>query len=95
MPETIPDVLTSKEAADYLRLQENLLLAKVREGIIPATKIGQEWRFSRRQLLCWLEEIAAREEEDVILAAAAEEAYQDPDNQEQLSLAQVKARLER
>ena len=62
MPETLPDILTPKEAADYLRLTKSALLEKTRQGLIPAAKIGREWRFSRRQLLQWLEDAAIPEE---------------------------------
>ena len=50
------DILTAKEAAEYLKLSVETVKAKAREGLMPAAKIGREWRFSRRQLLEWIEE---------------------------------------
>jgi len=50
------DILTAKEAAEYLKLSVETVKAKAREGLMPTAKIGREWRFSRRQLLEWIEE---------------------------------------
>lgn len=96
MAEVSHDVLTPKEAADYLRLREATVLAGARRGTIPAAKIGREWRFSRRQLLRWLEDAALPEElVEQGMIQAAEAAYHDPDNQERLSAEDVRARLGR
>ncbi|MGO9959422.1 MAG: helix-turn-helix domain-containing protein [Solirubrobacteraceae bacterium] len=46
-----PDVLTVREAARLLRISEEHVRELAREGKIPAGKIGQAWRFSRRALL--------------------------------------------
>lgn len=54
----LPDVLTLEEAAEYLRVSPELLRRKAREGLIPGVRIGRHWRFSRRQLLEWLESAA-------------------------------------
>ncbi len=48
-------MLTAKEAAAYLKLSVETVKAKARAGQMPAAKIGREWRFSRRQLLAWIE----------------------------------------
>jgi excisionase family DNA binding protein len=89
----MPDVLTVEQAAEYLQVPERILLAKAREGVIPGAKIGRIWRFSQRQLLEWLEDRARTEEEDRLLAEAAMEDYDDPDNQELLTSAEVRERL--
>jgi excisionase family DNA binding protein len=96
MTESSHDVLTLKEAAAYLRLRERTVLAAARKGAIPAAKIGREWRFSRRQLLEWLEEAAIPEElVEQGMIQAAEAAYCDPGNQERLTAEDVRARLGR
>lgn len=50
------EVLNVEEVADLLGFQPYTIREKAREGEIPGRKIGKEWRFSRRQLLEWLEE---------------------------------------
>ena len=52
----MPDVLTAKQAAEFLQLSPETVKAKARAGLIPAAKVGREWRFSRRQLLEWIED---------------------------------------
>lgn len=49
------DVLTAKQAAEFLQLSAETVKAKARAGLMPAAKVGREWRFSRRQLLAWIE----------------------------------------
>jgi excisionase family DNA binding protein len=87
--------MTIEQAAEYLQLPKNTLAAWVREGLVPAVKIGRLWRFSRRQLLAWVEALASDEEEDRLLAEATQRAYEDPDNQERFTLDEVKASLGR
>src|SRR3954471_19978989 len=48
------DVLTSAEAAAYLRVPEAALLQLMNEEAIPARKIGGEWRFLKKALDDWL-----------------------------------------
>lgn len=51
----VSEVLTAKEAAEYLKLSVETVKAKARAGQMPAAKIGRKWRFSQRQLLDWIE----------------------------------------
>jgi excisionase family DNA binding protein len=48
------EVLTLAEAAAFLRVPEDALLALAAEDAIPARKIGGEWRFLKRALTDWL-----------------------------------------
>jgi excisionase family DNA binding protein len=50
------DVLNAEEAAEFLGFNPYTIREKARLGEIPGRKIGREWRFSRRQLLEWVEE---------------------------------------
>ena len=50
----VEDVLTSAEAASYLRVSEEEVLHLADHGDIPAQRIGREWRFLRRALESWL-----------------------------------------
>jgi excisionase family DNA binding protein len=48
------DIMTSAEAAQYLRIGILTLKKKAREGSIPAAKIGRAWRFRRKDLDEWV-----------------------------------------
>jgi PTS system nitrogen regulatory IIA component len=50
------DVLNVEETAEFLGFAPYTIREKAKEGEIPGRKIGGEWRFSRRQLLEWIEE---------------------------------------
>jgi hypothetical protein len=52
--ESAPEVLTGSEAAAFLRIEEDALLAAAENGEVPARKIAGEWRFSREILVAWL-----------------------------------------
>ena len=47
-------MLTTAEAADYLRLKERKLYELVAERQIPCTKVTGKWLFSRADLDRWL-----------------------------------------
>lgn len=49
------DVMTLEQTAEYLHLHAATLRSKARKGEIPAAKVGREWRFSRAQVLAWVE----------------------------------------
>ncbi len=47
-------VMTSVEAAAYLKMHVKTVCRLAKEGKIPAKKVGSEWRFMRRVLDSWL-----------------------------------------
>ena len=49
-------VMTSVEAADYLKMHVKTVCRLAKEGKIPAKKVGSEWRFLRSVLDRWLAE---------------------------------------
>jgi excisionase family DNA binding protein len=49
------EILTTAEAAALLSMHPKTLLRQVREGLVPAARVGRRWKFSRRQLLDWVE----------------------------------------
>ncbi len=49
-------VMTSVEAADYLKMHVKTVCRLAKEGKIPAKKVGSEWRFLRTVLDRWLAE---------------------------------------
>jgi len=49
-------VMTSMEAAAYLKMHVKTVCRLAKEGKIPARKVGSEWRFLRTVLDSWLAE---------------------------------------
>lgn len=56
-----PEVLTRAEVADLLQIHQNVVLRWIRQRGLPASKIGNEWRFLRSQVVAW---IAANEKQE-------------------------------
>ena len=48
------DVLTSAEAAAFLRVTVRTVTEEARRGRLPGRRVGKGWRFSRRVLQQWL-----------------------------------------
>jgi excisionase family DNA binding protein len=53
-PAPEPEVLDAAGAAALLLVDEPAVVALAERGEIPARRIGETWRFSRRALLDWL-----------------------------------------
>ena len=47
--------LTPEQAAEMLNLSTYTIRAYARHGIIPANKVGRAWRFSRDDLVEWVQ----------------------------------------
>lgn len=47
-------ILTLQELAVYLKIPESSLYKIVREGKVPARKVGKHWRFSRAAIDAWI-----------------------------------------
>ena len=54
--ENYSQVMTSVEAAEYLKMHVKTVCRLAKEGKIPARKVGSEWRFLRSVLDRWLAE---------------------------------------
>ena len=52
----LPEVVTTGEAAAYLRLSKPTVAKYATEGIIPGRKFGEQWRFRRDDLKKLMEE---------------------------------------
>jgi excisionase family DNA binding protein len=50
----LDDILTLPEAAAYLRAAESDVLKMATDGMMPAQRIGEEWRFLRKALNDWM-----------------------------------------
>jgi excisionase family DNA binding protein len=48
------DVLTSAEAATFLKVGARTVLDEAKRGRLPGRRVGKEWRFSRKVLEAWL-----------------------------------------
>lgn len=49
-----PRIMTIAEVAKYLRLHKSTIYRMVREAQIPASKIGNQWRFRKDVIDSWL-----------------------------------------
>lgn len=49
-------IMTIEELARYLRLHKSTVYRMVRQGQIPANKIGNQWRFRKDVIDSWLSE---------------------------------------
>ena len=47
-------ILDVDGAADVLGVSKTTIYKLAREGTIPATRVGREWRFSRTNLVNWV-----------------------------------------
>lgn len=48
------EVLTAEQAAEFLQTSRDTLVRKARAGLIPAAKLGRQWRFRKSDLDAWL-----------------------------------------
>jgi excisionase family DNA binding protein len=58
------EVLNSEEAAEFLGFSAFTIREYAKKGIIPAKKIGKEWRFYKPEIVAWLlgKEVPTKEE---------------------------------
>ena len=49
------DILTIKDLAEYLKLNEKTAYRLVSDGKIPGFKVGGSWRFQRSDIQTWME----------------------------------------
>jgi excisionase family DNA binding protein len=50
----MPQIMTTKELARYLKLHEITICKYAAEGRIPALRIGRVWRFDREVIDKWI-----------------------------------------
>lgn len=50
------DIMTMKEVAEYLKLNEKTAYRLASEGKIPGFKIGGSWRFEKNDLDEWIKQ---------------------------------------
>lgn len=49
-------LMTIKELAEYLQLEEHTIYKMARKGEIPAYKVAGQWRFKKDMIEEWLEQ---------------------------------------
>ena len=52
----MPEIMTIKEMAKYLKLHEITISKYAKEGKIPAIRIGRVWRFDKQIIDKWINE---------------------------------------
>ncbi len=50
MKNTLPEILTLKQAAEFLQISTRTLQRIVNNGDVPGMQVGGQWRFDREQL---------------------------------------------
>ena len=51
-----PEVLTVKEVCELLQLHQSTVYKLIKEGKIPAFRIGSDWRFRKDLIMRWMAE---------------------------------------
>lgn len=89
------DIMTTEEAARYLRLGPDTLKRRARAGQVPAAKTGRKWVFRKVDLDAWLARGGLLPERlvDQWLVESSEEILRNTREDEWLSAEQVKAEL--
>ena len=49
-------LMTIKEVANYLRLSKVTVYKMTRQGKIPASKIGRQWRYNKAEIDSWVKQ---------------------------------------
>ena len=52
------DVMTLREASDYLGISADTLYKYLSQGRVPAFKLGNRWRFKKDLLDRWMEKVS-------------------------------------
>ena len=55
MYETLPDLMTRKEAQRVLKIGKNKILDYIHEGLLPAKRIGKGYKIKKDDLIDFIE----------------------------------------
>ena len=53
-PDSETEVMTPRQLADLLQVDEPTVVELAERGELPARRVGREWRFARSAVLAWL-----------------------------------------
>jgi len=67
------EILTADEAAELLKVHKRTVYRLAEEGVIPGTRIGHRWRFSKQNIIA----LVSKPEAEAATASAREAAPGD------------------
>ena len=50
------DILTIRQLSEYLMVSEKTIYRMLDKGLLPAVRVGAQWRFRKRDIDAWLDE---------------------------------------
>ncbi|HDR91025.1 MAG TPA: DNA-binding protein, partial [candidate division Zixibacteria bacterium] len=50
------EIMTVADVAEYLKMKPQTIYKWLQDGMIPAAKLGKEWRFKKSVIDAWLDE---------------------------------------
>jgi excisionase family DNA binding protein len=53
--DTYPEIMTVPQLAEYLQCDKSTIYRLIKNGEIPAFRVGANWRFRREMLEGWLQ----------------------------------------
>lgn len=63
----VTTLLTLEEVADYLRVTKKTIYRLLERNIIPATKVGRQWRFDKDSIDVWLRQNSIERRANVLV----------------------------
>jgi len=60
-------LMTVSEVADYLRVTKKTIYRLLMRGKIPATKVGNQWRFAQRSIDGWLQRNSVKAKANILV----------------------------
>ena len=66
-------ILIADEACRYLKMSKVTLYRYVRQGSIPAFKVGREWKFDKNTLDTWIQQRVKQDTEERSVRSAEKE----------------------
>jgi len=61
------ELMTVSEVADYLRVTEKTIYRLLKQGKIPAVKVGRQWRFEKAKIDEWLSRNSVGTKADILV----------------------------
>lgn len=61
------ELMTLEEVASYLRVTNRTIYRLLKGGSIPATKVGQQWRFDKASIDEWLGQKSVRKQASILV----------------------------
>ncbi|GCD12405.1 helix-turn-helix domain-containing protein [Clostridium tagluense] len=51
----LPDVLTTKQLAEFLQISDQTVIRAIKSEKLEAFKVGKDWRIEKESVLKWIE----------------------------------------